>query len=106
MHGQGTYDKVSWIRSSVYLFFPNLDFALCGPGASKGLQECEWKYSLFSDFLMPLDETNDIETCSNREKNIVCQMEICLYAMNFSLKDLTFQLMFMLEYLIDHAGFL
>jgi len=68
MHGQGTYDKVSWIRSSVYLFFPNLDFALCGPGASKGLQECEWKYSLFSDFLMPLDETNDIETCSNREK--------------------------------------
>jgi len=24
------------------------------------------------------------------KKNIVCQMEICLYAMNFSLKDLTF----------------
>jgi len=42
--GQGTNDKVPWIRSSVYLLFPNLDFAICGPEASKGLivvlQEC------------------------------------------------------------------
>jgi hypothetical protein len=100
--------KVPWIEVLYTFSSPILILLYVGLKHSKASSKSSKNVNgnindLIPDILMPLDEINDIETCSNskksfgkclngKKKNIVCQMEICLYAMNFfsQKSDLTF----------------